>query len=92
MSIPSRQDRLVDLAALLLILAGAVACVVASGQLHEISQLSYQHPGPRTISQLTAADHARYLAYAGVLVIGVGIGVAVAGAIRVSRRKRVIVS
>lgn len=83
----SRRARLVDLGSLVCILAGAALCYAASLRLQEISKLSYRHPGPRTESALTAADHARYLAYGGIGLIIAGCAIGVGGAIRLARRK-----
>lgn len=83
----SRGDRLVDLVALAFILLGAALCLVANDRLHDISQLSYRHPGPRSQSALAAADRARYLAYGGVALVAAGFVVGVAGAVRVARRR-----
>lgn len=87
MSTISRRDRLVDLAALVCIIAGAAMYLVANARLGEISKLSYKHPGPPSESALAAADQARYLAYAGVAVIVAGCVVGAVGAIRVARRR-----
>ena len=84
----SRNARLMDLAALGLILVGAALCLAANGKMREIGKLSYRHPGPLSESALAAADRARYLAYGGVIVIAAGCIVAVAGALGHSRRKR----
>ena len=83
----TRNARLFDLTALACILLGAVMCYVANMQLTGISRYSYQHPGPPSVSQLTAADHARYLAYGGLAVVGAGIAVGVAGMITNTRAK-----
>ena len=83
----SRNARLMDLAALALILLGAALCLIANARMQEIGRLSYKHPGPPSESALAAADRARYFAYAGVSVIGAGCIVAVAGALGHSRRK-----
>ena len=84
----SRNARLMDLAALGLILLGIALCLAANSRMQEIGKLSYQHPGPRSQPALAAADRARYLAYGGIGVILTGCVVAVAGAIGHSRRKR----
>ena len=86
MTTVSRRARLVDLGSLACILAGAALCYAASLRLQEIGKLSYRHPGPRTGSALTAADHARYLAYGGIGLIIAGCAVGVGGAIRFARR------
>lgn len=87
MTTVTRRARLLDLAALACILAGAALCALASGRLTEIGKLSYRSPGPPNQSQLDAADRARYIAYAGVGLIVIGCGVAVVGVIGHSRRK-----
>ena len=75
----SRRDRLVDLSALLLIVAGAVLYVVAAVKLHDISLYSRTNPGPP--GALDAADRARYLSYAGLALVATGacVGVVAAG-------------
>ncbi|MEO5817175.1 MAG: hypothetical protein ABIT20_18040 [Gemmatimonadaceae bacterium] len=83
----SRRARILDLAALGCILAGAALCLVSNSQMTEISKLTYRHPGPPSQSALAAADRARYLAYAGVAIIIAGCIVGVAGTVRLSRRK-----
>jgi len=84
----SRRARMLDLAALACIVAGALVCLAANARLTEISKLSYRHPGPPNQSALTAADHARYLAYGGVALIVAGCVVGVTGALTLARRKR----
>ena len=88
MSSVTRRDRLVDLASLGLILCGAALCVIAFGRLQEISKLTFRNPGPRSQSALAAADRARYLAYGGVVLLLGGFAAGIAGAVRVSVRKR----
>lgn len=66
MSTVSRRDRLTDLAALVVIIAGIALYLAGTAQLRTISAYSYKHPGPRGQSALTAADHARYAANAGI--------------------------
>ncbi|MDQ2667328.1 MAG: hypothetical protein M3Z05_15120 [Gemmatimonadota bacterium] len=83
----TRRARLLDLACLLCILAGGGLGYLASLKLQEISKLSYRHPGPRTESALTAADHARYLAYGGVALVLAGCVIGAGGAIHGARRK-----
>ena len=84
----TRQARLLDLACLLCILIGGAMGYVASTRLQEISKLSYRHPGPRSESALTAADHARYLAYGGVALVVLGCVIGTGGAILGARRKQ----
>ena len=84
----TKRGRLFDVAAFVCIVAGAAMCYVANYELTEISKYSYRHPGPPSISLLTAADHARYLAYGGLGTIGLGILVGVAGVLILARKKR----
>ena len=88
----SRNARLVDVASLVCILAGAALCYVASLRLQEIGRFSLTHPGPKRESALAAADRARYLAYGGVALIVAGCVVGVGGAISVARRKAAAVA
>ncbi len=87
MSTVTRRARLLDLACLLLILAGGVLGYLASVRLQEISKLSYRNPGPRRESALAAADRARYLAYGGVGFVVLGCVIGVGGAVQGARRK-----
>jgi hypothetical protein len=79
MTTVSRRDRLVDLAALLLIVGGAALYLAAAAKLHTISLYSRTNPGPP--GALVAADRARYVSYAGLAVIAIGacVGVVAAG-------------
>jgi hypothetical protein len=79
MTTVSRRDRLVDLSALLLIVAGAALYVLAAVKLHGISLYSRTNPGPP--GALVAADQARYVSYAGLalVVVGACVGVVAAG-------------
>ena len=86
MTTVSRRARLVDLGSLACILAGVALCYAASLRLQEIGRLTYRHPGPRSESALTAADHARYLAYGGIGLIITGCVIGVGGAVRLARR------
>ena len=85
----SRRDRLTDLAALLLLLAGIAIGLHAGMRLGGIAKLSYQHPGPAGQSALAAADRARYESYAGIGVAILGCVVGVASALRHARRRSV---
>ena len=79
MTIVSRRDRLIDLAALVLIVAGAALYLAAASRLRTISLYSRTNPGPP--GALVAADDARYLSYAGLALVSAGacVGVAAAG-------------
>ena len=75
----SRRDRQIDLGALLLIAIGAALYIVAAVKLHTISLYSRTNPGPP--GALVAADQARYMSYAGIVLITLGcvVGVIAAG-------------
>ncbi|MFL5617765.1 MAG: hypothetical protein ACJ79A_05145 [Gemmatimonadaceae bacterium] len=79
MATVSRRDRLVDLSALLLIVAGASLYLLAAVKLRGISLYSRTNPGPP--GALVAADHARYASYAGLALVAAGacVGVVAAG-------------
>jgi hypothetical protein len=87
MSTVSRRDRLTDLAALVIILAGIALYLDGTGRLRAISTFSYQHPGPRGQSALAAADHARYESNGGITLAIAGCLVGVGSAVRHSRRR-----
>ncbi len=86
MPVVSRRARLLDLAALACIVAGALVCFMANARLTEISRYTYRHPGPPNVSQLAEADRARYLAYGGVALVVAGCIVGVTGAMKLARR------
>ena len=81
-----RRDRLVDFLALGLILLGTALYADSQSRFHGIMRYSWQHPGPRGISQITVADYARYEANAAFILVIVGTIVGVTAAIRHSRR------
>ena len=82
-----RRDRLVDAVALLLILLGLALYVDSQVRFRAIMRYSYRHPGPRGVSQLKAADHARYEANTAFGLVTLGAAVGIAAAVRHSRRK-----
>jgi hypothetical protein len=86
MATVSRRDRLTDLAALVLILAGIALYLDAGVRMRAISAYSYQHPGPRGQSALVAADWARWESYGGLGLAVLGCAVGVASAARHARR------
>jgi uncharacterized membrane protein YedE/YeeE len=88
----SRRDRFTDLAALVLILAGIALYLNGTARLRAISELSYQHPGPRGQSALEAADHARYESNGGIALAIAGCIVGVGSALSHSRRKSPLVN
>ena len=91
MATVSRRDRLTDLAALVLILAGIALYLDAGARLRTISGYSYQHPGPR--GALIAADRARRESYGGIVLAVIGCAVGVASAARhLSGQRRLAVS
>jgi hypothetical protein len=81
----SRRDRQIDLGALLLIVLGAALYIVAAVKLHTISLYSKTNPGPP--GALVAADQARYMSYAGVVLITLGCAVGVVAAGLHARRR-----
>jgi hypothetical protein len=81
-----RRDRLVDAVALLLILVGLALYVDSQLRFHAVMRYSYRHPGPRGVSQLKAADHARYEANTAFGFVTLGAAVGIAAAVRHSRR------
>lgn len=87
MATVTRRDRLVDLAALLLIVAGIALYGLGTYQLRRIARFSYQHPGPPGTKQLKMADRARYAANTGIAVVVLGAAMGVASAVRVARRR-----
>ena len=92
MATVSRRDRLTDLAALVLILAGIALYLDAGVRLRSISTLSYQHPGPPGQSALAAADWARRESYYGLGFTMLGSVVGVGSALRHARSRRLAIS
>ena len=86
MATVSRADRLVDYAALVLLLIGVALYLDAATRLRAIATLSYEHPGPRGQSAVAAADRARDESYAGLAIVAAGCVVGVASAVRHARR------
>jgi hypothetical protein len=89
MSTVSRRDRLTDLAALVLILAGIALYLDGTARLRAISAYSYRHPGPGGQSALTAADHARYESNGGISLVAAGCAAGVYSALRHARRRTI---
>ncbi len=85
----SRRDRLTDLVALVLILAGIALYLDGTSRLGAISAYSYRHPGPRGQSALAAADRARYESNGGVALSVIGCAVGIFSAVRHARRRPV---
>jgi hypothetical protein len=85
MATVSRRDRLTDLAALVLLLAGIALYLDAGARMRTISGYSYRHPGPPGESQLVAADRARAESYGGLGLAAFGIVVGVGSAMRHAR-------
>lgn len=92
MATVSRRDRLTDLAALVLILAGIALYLDAGIRLRTISAYTYQHPGPRGESALAAADWARRESYGGLGLAVLGCAVGMASAFRHVRGARLAIS
>jgi hypothetical protein len=76
-----------DAVAMLLILLGVALYVDSQLRFRAIMRYSYQHPGPRGVSQVKAADHARYEANTAFGLVTIGTAVGIAAAVRHSRRK-----
>jgi hypothetical protein len=88
MATVNRRDRFIDLAALLLIVAGVALYVDGTARLRAIALLSYRHPGARGIRQLDVADRARYESNGGIALVVLGAVVGVVSATSHARRKR----
>jgi hypothetical protein len=84
----SRRDRLVDLAALALIIAGIALYLDGTARLRAITLLSYQHPGPPGISQVTLVERARYECNTAIGLTLAGCAVGIAGAVSHGRQRR----
>ena len=82
----TRRDRYADLAALLLIVCGALLHVDGAARLRAIARLTFAHPGPRGVKQLDVADRARYEANGGMVLVALGGLAGVASAVRTARR------
>jgi hypothetical protein len=82
-----RRDRIVDAVALLLILVGVALYADSQVRFRGIMRYSWQHPGPRGVSQIKVADHARYEANTAFGLITLGAAIGVVAAVRHSRRK-----
>lgn len=83
----TRRDRMVDVAALVLILLGVGLYMDGTLRLRAITQLSYQQPGPRGVRQLDMADRARHECNAGIALTVIGAAVGAASAWRVLARR-----
>ena len=92
MATVSRRDRLNDLAALVLIVAGIALYLDAGARLRTISRYSYRHPGPLGQSALVAADWARRESYGGLALTMLGCVAGVASAMRYARGTPQLVS
>jgi hypothetical protein len=87
MATVNRRDRFIDLAALLLLVAGVALYVDGTARLRAISLLSYRHPGARGIRQLDVADRARYESNGGIALVVLGVTVGVVSAVTHARRR-----
>lgn len=83
----TRRDRLVDLGALALIVAGIALYVDGTARLQAIGRLSFRQPGPPGVRQLDMADRARHECNAGIGLAVAGCVVGVASAWRVKGRR-----
>jgi hypothetical protein len=82
-----RRDRIVDVVALALLLLGLALYADSQRRFRDIMQYSYKHPGPRGVSQLTVADHARYEANTAFGFVLAGAAVGAVAAVRHTRRR-----
>jgi len=82
-----RRDRIMDAVAMLLILVGAAVYMDSQLRFRAIMRYSWQHPGPRGVSQVKAADLARYEANTAFGLVTLGAAVGIVAAVRHSRRK-----
>jgi hypothetical protein len=82
-----RRDRIVDFVAMLVILLGLALYADSQRRFGGIMRYSYSHPGPPGVSQLKAADHARYEANTAFVFVIAGATVGVTAAVRHMRRK-----
>jgi hypothetical protein len=85
----TRRDRFVDLAALLIILAGVAMYLDGTSRLREIARFTFRHPGPQGVRQLDVADRARYESNAGLALAVLGCVVGAVSAATVVRRGRI---
>ncbi len=92
MTTVSRRDRLIDLAALALIIAGIALYADGTSRLRDITRFSYRHPGPPGLSQRKVADYARYECNAGIGLTIAGCAAGVIGAVGHTRQRRAGVS
>jgi hypothetical protein len=84
----TRRDRFVDLAALLIILAGIALYLDGTSRLHAITLFTREHRAPQGVKQLEVADRARYEANAGIAIAVLGCIVGAGSAARVVARDR----
>jgi hypothetical protein len=84
----TRRDRFVDLAALLIILAGIALYLDGTSRLQAITLFTREHRAPRGVKQLAVADRARYEANTGIALAILGCVVGAASAARVVVRSR----
>ena len=82
-----RRDRLVDVVALLIIVVGLALYGHSQLRFRDVMRFSYHNPGPPGVSQLDAADHARYEANTAFGFVIAGAAIGVAAAVRHSRRR-----
>jgi len=82
----SRDERMIDLASMGLVLFGVLVVALGWSHLHEIAGFTYQHPAAPGRRLVAETIEARNLAAAGVAIVLAGIAVAAEGAKRHRRR------
>jgi hypothetical protein len=86
MALPTRQDRLLNFAALAVLVLSIALYADGVARLQQIQRFSYHNPGPAGVSQLDMADQARYEANTGIVLALVSCAAGALHAIRVKRR------
>lgn len=86
MAIPTRQDRLLNFAALAALVLSIALYADGVARLRAIQLFSYRNPGPPGVSQLDMADRARYEANTGIGLALLSCAAGAVHAVRVSRR------
>ena len=86
MAHPTRHDRLLNLAALAMLVLSIALYADGIARLRQIQRYTYRNPGPIGVSQLDMADRARYEANAGIALAALSCVAGAAHAVRVKRR------
>ena len=86
MALPTRQDRLLNFAALAALVLSVTLYADGIARLRQIQRFSYRSPGPAGVSQLDMADEARYEANTGIVLALLSCAAGAVHAVRVKRR------